>query len=67
MPAGIPVATVAIDNAKNAGLLAVQILATQDTTLLEKVQEYRRSLTEMVQEKQEKLSEVGYKKYLSES
>jgi 5-(carboxyamino)imidazole ribonucleotide mutase len=66
MPGGIPVATVAIGNAKNAGLLAVQILATHDATLLEKVQEYRRSLSEMVQEKQEKLSEVGYKKYLDE-
>lgn len=66
MPAGIPVATVAIGNAHNAGLLAVQILATQDTALLEKVQHYRQSLKDMVMEKQAKLEEVGYQRYLSE-
>jgi 5-(carboxyamino)imidazole ribonucleotide mutase len=62
MPVGISVATVAIGNAQNAGLLAVQILATQQ--LLEKVQRYRQSLTEMVMEKQAKLDEVGYRQYL---
>lgn len=66
MPAGIPVATVAIGNARNAGLLAVQILATQDAALLEKVQHYRQSLKNMVTEKQAKLEEVGYQRYLSE-
>lgn len=66
MPAGIPVATVAIGNAKNAGLLAVQMLATHDAALLQKVQQYRASLTEMVQEKQTKLSQLGYKQYLRE-
>lgn len=66
MPAGIPVATVAIGNARNAGLLAVQILATQDAALLEKVQHYRQSLKDMVMEKQAKLEEVGYQRYLSE-
>ncbi len=40
MPAGIPVATVAIGNAKNAGLLAVRILATSDELLSKKVEEY---------------------------
>lgn len=64
MPAGIPVATVAIGNARNAGLLAVQILATHDVSLLEKVQQYRQSLTQMVMEKQEKLDSLGYRKYL---
>ncbi|AFZ35370.1 phosphoribosylaminoimidazole carboxylase, catalytic subunit [Stanieria cyanosphaera PCC 7437] len=64
MPAGIPVATVAIGNAKNAGLLAIQILATSDPELLTKVQQYRQSLTEMVMEKQAKLEEVGYQDYL---
>lgn len=66
MPAGIPVATVAIGNAKNAGLLAIQILATQDAALFEQVQQYRTSLTEMVQDKQSKLSELGYQRYLKE-
>ncbi|MEP0819783.1 5-(carboxyamino)imidazole ribonucleotide mutase [Trichocoleus desertorum GB2-A4] len=66
MPAGIPVATVAIGNAKNAGLLAVQILATSNPTLLEQVQQYRQSLKDMVMEKQAKLDQVGYQQYLKE-
>lgn len=66
MPAGIPVATVAIGNAKNAGLLAVQILATSNPALLEQVQQYRQSLKDMVMEKQTKLEQVGYQQYLQE-
>lgn len=66
MPAGIPVATVAIGNAKNAGLLAVQILATSNPILLEQVQQYRQSLKDMVMEKQTKLEQVGYQQYLKE-
>jgi len=66
MPAGIPVATVAIGNARNAGLLAIQILATHDPALLEKVQQYRQSLAQIVIEKQAKLEEKGYKRYLDE-
>lgn len=64
MPAGIPVATVAIGNAQNAGLLAVQILATQDSDLLIKVEQYRQGLTERVMVKQERLDQVGYQAYL---
>jgi 5-(carboxyamino)imidazole ribonucleotide mutase len=63
MPAGIPVATVAIGNATNAGLLAVQILATQDSELLAQVQSYRQSLKQMVLDKQARLEEVGYGNY----
>ncbi len=63
MPAGIPVATVAIGNATNAGLLAIQILALFDRELGEKVMQYRQSLQEMVLAKQEKLDELGYQKY----
>jgi 5-(carboxyamino)imidazole ribonucleotide mutase len=63
MPAGIPVATVAIGNATNAGLLAVQILATQDPELLAQVQSYRQSLKEMVLDKQVRLEEVGHRNY----
>ena len=66
MPKGIPVATVAIGNADNAGLLAVQILASHDPELLEKVIAYRRSLADMVIEKQEKLEELGSEKYLQQ-
>ena len=66
MPAGIPVATVAIGNAKNAGLLAVQILATHQPQLLERVQQYRQSLTQSVMDKQAKLEQLGTQKYLSQ-
>ena len=66
MPAGIPVATVAIGNAKNAGLLAVQILATHQPEILEKVQSYRQSLLDMVMGKQAKLEELGYQQYLQQ-
>ena len=66
MPGGIPVATVAIGNAKNAGLLAVQILASYQPKLLEKVQKYRQSLADMVMEKQEKLERLGWQQYLEE-
>jgi 5-(carboxyamino)imidazole ribonucleotide mutase len=66
MPAGIPVATVAIGNATNAGLLAVQILATQQPELLEKVKKYRQNLCESVMAKQAKLEQLGYQQYLSQ-
>ena len=66
MPAGIPVATVAIGNARNAGLLAIQILATHDAELLQKVQHYRQSLADTVLEKQVKLDAIGYQAYLTQ-
>lgn len=66
MPAGIPVATVAIGNATNAGLLAVQILASHDRELLEQVKKYRQNLSQSVLNKQEKLEKVGYEQYLEE-
>lgn len=66
MPRGIPVATVAIGNAQNAGLLAIQILATTDATLQAKVQQYRQSLAEMVLDKQSNLDRLGYKDYLKQ-
>jgi 5-(carboxyamino)imidazole ribonucleotide mutase len=65
MPAGIPVATVAIGNAKNAGLLAVQILASHNSELLEQVQQYRQNLSQSVMEKQAQLDELGYQQYLT--
>jgi 5-(carboxyamino)imidazole ribonucleotide mutase len=48
MPAGIPVATVAINGSKNAALLAIAILALQDTELLAKLEAFRREQTEKV-------------------
>ncbi|MDQ7948722.1 MAG: 5-(carboxyamino)imidazole ribonucleotide mutase [Pedobacter sp.] len=50
MPNGIPVATVALNAAKNAGLLAVQILATADDSLLQKMQDYKDDLRNKVEE-----------------
>jgi 5-(carboxyamino)imidazole ribonucleotide mutase len=65
MPAGIPVATVAIGNAQNAGLLAVQILATQRPDLLENVLKFRQKLERIVQSKQTRLEAVGVTQYLA--
>ena len=59
MPPGIPVATVGIDNAKNAGLLAVQILAISDKSLEEKLIEYKRKLEMGVEEKARRLKDNG--------
>ncbi len=59
MPSGIPVATVGIDNAKNAGLLAIQILATSDKSLEEKLIEYKKKLAKNVEEKAAKLQTNG--------
>ena len=64
MPPGIPVATVGINGAKNAALLAIQILATNDKELVSKLTEYRSKLKNSVLEKTEKLKNLGYKKYL---
>ena len=66
MPGGIPVATVAIGNAKNAGLLAIRMLANHDAALLDKVLVYQESLRSMVMEKQEKLNSLGYEAYLKQ-
>lgn len=63
MPPGIPVATVAIDGAKNAAILAAKILAVGDEEILAKVKNYARNLEEQVKAKNAKLQEVGYKNY----
>ena len=64
MPGGIPVATVAINNGKNAGLLAIQILGTFDSELAKKLNRYRQELATSVETKQSKLEEIGYQEYL---
>ncbi|MEO8527485.1 MAG: 5-(carboxyamino)imidazole ribonucleotide mutase [Pseudolysinimonas sp.] len=56
MPSGIPVATVAIGNARNAGILAARILATSDAALTERLERFAEGLERMVAEKNEKLS-----------
>src|SRR3712207_3491378 len=59
MPAGVPVATVAIGQARNAGLLAVQILAASDVALLERVLAYKQQLASASRAKNEKLQTDG--------
>jgi 5-(carboxyamino)imidazole ribonucleotide mutase len=64
MPKGIPVATVAIGNAQNAGLLAVQMLASYNPELFAQVQAYRQGLQDMVVQKQARLEKMGYQDYM---
>lgn len=66
MPSGIPVATVAINGALNAGLLAAEILATSNPELLDKIKEYKNGLKDGVIAKKEKLEEIGYSEYLKQ-
>jgi len=65
MPPGVPVATVAVNGAKNAGLLAIQILALSDKNLAKKIIAYKKNMNNEVKAKAEKLLKVGAKKYLS--
>lgn len=57
MPSGVPVATVAIDGAENAGLLAAQMLAIADDSLFRKLQEKKEQMRQKVMEKDKKLQE----------
>ena len=66
MPSGIPVATVAIDGAKNAGILAVKMLAIADESLRPKLTAFKEDMKNSVSAKCEKLENVGYKKYIEE-
>ncbi|MCR5097350.1 MAG: 5-(carboxyamino)imidazole ribonucleotide mutase [Lachnospiraceae bacterium] len=64
MPSGIPVATVAINGGKNAGILAAKMLATSDPGLLSKLREFSKKMAGEVASKDEKLSEAGYREFL---
>ena len=66
MPAGIPVATVAIGNGTNAGLLAAQILATADVDLAVRVVAYRAGLHEQVVATDTRLQQLGSHAYLQQ-
>lgn len=57
-------ATVAINNAKNAGILAAQILGVKYPDIRQKIADYKKSLKEKVEEKAQKLEQLGYEKYL---
>ena len=64
MPPGVPVATVAIDGAKNAAILAAKILATSDQALMDKLVAYTQEMKKQVEAKDAKLKEIGYKEYI---
>ncbi|WP_041722824.1 5-(carboxyamino)imidazole ribonucleotide mutase [Caldicellulosiruptor saccharolyticus] len=64
MPAGVPVATVAINNAKNAGILAAEILGVKYPEIRKKIAEYKERMKNEVEEKAKELEEAGYKEYL---
>ncbi|NCB18212.1 MAG: 5-(carboxyamino)imidazole ribonucleotide mutase [Bacteroidia bacterium] len=61
MPAGIPVATVALDNSRNAAILAFQILATGDASLMEKMVKFKAELAEKIVKANKELSEIKYR------
>jgi 5-(carboxyamino)imidazole ribonucleotide mutase len=61
MPAGVPVATVALDGAKNAAILALQILATNDKALAKKLDDFKQHMKKQVLASAEKIAEKGWK------
>lgn len=63
MPKGVPVATVAIGNAANAGLLAIRIIGASDPKMLDKMLAYQQGMTDTVLGKAAKLEEVGWADY----
>jgi len=64
MPGGVPVATVAINGGKNAGLLAVRILGAQDPVLRARMVDYQTQMRDQVLSKQQQLDQLGYRVYL---
>ncbi len=64
MPPGIPVATMAINGAKNAGLLAARMIGAHDEKVEKNVAEYITNMEESVLNKAEKLEDIGFKTYL---
>ena len=66
MPSGIPVATVAINGAKNAAILACEILATSNEKLASKLKEYKQYLKIKVEQKAQRVENQGFKKYLAQ-
>lgn len=63
MPNGVPVATVALNAAKNAGILAAQILGSNNKKIQEKITAYKKELAESVGKKVKKLGKMGYEDY----
>lgn len=67
MPPGVPVATVAINGARNAGILAAQILGATDENVRAKVVEFKKAQGAMVDNKDARLQSQGFKNYLEEN
>ena len=65
MPPGIPVATMAVNGAKNAGIFAAQILATKDPKIRAKLKAYKQQLADEVNAKADRLERLGVDGYLS--
>ena len=63
MPRGVPVATVAIGNAANAGLLAVRIIGTQDAAMLQRMLDYQEGMKSTVLQKAARLEDEGWDWY----
>jgi len=66
MPPGVPVATVAINGAKNAGILAAQMIGTGDPSVRERMIAFKAKLEKEVLEKAQKLEEKGFERYIKE-
>lgn len=66
MPGGVPVATVAVNGAKNAGILATQIIGSSDAKVRAKITKYKNEMKEEVEAKVEKLDQLQYKAYLEQ-
>lgn len=64
MPPGVPVATVAINGSKNAGILAAQILGVYNQTIAEQVMSFKNEMNQEVLDKATLVEEVGYQQYL---
>ena len=65
MPGGVPVATVALNGAKNAGLLAIQMLATGNESLLTAMKVYKLKMAEEIKRKSDQLNHLGIEAYLA--
>ena len=63
MPSGVPVATVALNGAKNAGILAAQMIGILDPKILKKIKSFKRKLAKEVESKYKKLEKVGFRDY----
>jgi 5-(carboxyamino)imidazole ribonucleotide mutase len=63
MPSGIPVATVAINGGKNAGILAAKMLAMSNPAILERLKKLTTDMKDQVIAKDAKLADVGYENY----